>query len=432
MNLRDIRKKHRVIDLFVDLAEIPSPSFKEKEVADTISEILSIHGVENRFDSYGNIIAKIPATSGCNNVEPVLLSAHMDVVGGSDRVNVLLNGNYIETDKKRTLGADDKAGVAEIIDVAIEMADLYSKTPHGPIEITFTRDEEHSMTGMENLDTSKLSSKYALILDGESLGVIDHSGAGYTNIFIKVHGGKGGHSGIDIADTTRVSALKVLAEVDACIPQGVYKQDDSGVITSVNAASFVGGSAGMYLGEKIKDLFIDKVKSVPDELKTENIMHSTARNSMTNIIAQEAYSVYSLRSSDPKVEKELVDKIKRDIDKLVAKYERRIKIEVIVKKHLKPFVKSDDSLLRDVVVDAANLSQIDYKLSSFHAGAETHLLSNDKVNAKGEKFLPLLLGVANIYNMHSCNESLDWQSLVRGREWVKNIILEFAKHNEKR
>ena len=63
MNLRDIRKKHRVIDLFVDLAEIPSPSFKEQELAETITEILSIHGIDSKFDSYGNIIAKIPATS---------------------------------------------------------------------------------------------------------------------------------------------------------------------------------------------------------------------------------------------------------------------------------------------------------------------------------------------------------------------------------
>jgi tripeptide aminopeptidase len=432
MNLRDIRKQHRVVDLFVDLAEIPSPSFKEKEVAETISEILSIHGIESKFDSYGNIIAKIPASSDCKHVEPLLLSAHMDVVGGSDQVNIVLNDKFIETDKKRTLGADDKAGVAAIIDVAIEMADLYTKLSHGPIEITFTRDEEHSMTGMHNLDTSMLSSKYGLILDGESLGVIDHSGAGYTNIFVKVHGGKGGHSGIDIGDTTRVSALKVLAEVDACIPQGVVKEDESGVITSVNAASFIGGTAGMFLGEKIKDLFAEKAKIIPDELKTENIMHTVARECMTNIISQEAYAAYSLRSSDPKVEKELVDKIKRDVDKLIAKYERRIKIEIIVQKHLKPFVKAEDSFLRDLVKDAAIKSAIEPKLSSFHAGAETHLLSNEKFNAKGEKFLPLLLGIANIYNMHSCEESLDWASLVRGREWLKSIVLEFAKQNEKR
>lgn len=431
MKLQDIRKKHRVIDLFIDLAEIPSPSFKERELAETISEILSIHGIDSKFDSYGNIIAKIPASSNCRNAEPILLSAHMDVVGGSDPVNIVLNDKYIETDKKRTLGADNKAGVAAIIDVAIEMADLYSPLSHGPIEITFTRDEEHSMSGMHNLDTKKLSSKYALIVDGERLGVIDRSGAGYTNIFIKVHEGKGGHSGIDIADKTRVSALKVLAELDSMIPQGVYKQDATGVITSINAASFIGGSSGMFMGEKIKDLFQQKPKTFPDELKTENIMATVSRNSMTNIIAQEAYATYSLRSSDPTAEKELLDKIKRNIDSLITKYERRIKIEIIVHKHLKPFVESNDKTLEEILEKSAESLNITTKVASFHAGAETHILSNEKVNAKGEKFLPLLLGIANIYNMHSPNESLDWQSLVLGRDWLKNTILEFAKKNEK-
>jgi di/tripeptidase len=428
MNLRDIRKKHRVIDLFVDLAEIPSPSLKEQELANTISEILSIHGIESKFDSYGNIIAKIPASADCKNVEPILLSAHMDVVGGSDRVNIVLNNQRIETDKKRTLGADNKAGIAAIIDVAIEMSDLYSSLHHGPIEITFTRDEEHSMTGIKELDTKKLSSKYALILDGERLGVIDNSGAGYTNIFVKVHSGKGGHSGIDIADTTRVNALKVLSELDCNIPQGVYKKDETGVITSINAASFIGGSSGMYLGEAIKDIF--KSKNIPKDFTTEEIMETTSKNSMTNIISQKAYAVYSLRSSDPEAEKELVNKIKKNVDNLVAKYERRIKIDLIVQKHLKPFVKSDDTTLVEILKNSAEKLNINAKVSSFHAGAETHVLSNEKTNAKGEKFLPLLVGIANIYNMHSSEESLDWESLVLGRDWLRDIVLEFANNNE--
>lgn len=430
MNLREIRKKYRVIDLFVDLAEIPSPSFKEKALAETISEILSIHDIDSRFDSYGNIIAKIPASSDCKNIEPILLSAHMDVVGGSDPVNVILNGKFIETDKKRTLGADNKAGIAAIIDVAIEIADVYKGLSHGPVEITFTRDEEHSMTGIQNLDTSKISSKYALILDGESLGVIDHSGAGYTNVFIKISEGKGGHSGIDIADTTRINSLKVLSELDSAIPQGIYKKDETGVITSINAASFIGGSSGMLLGEKIKDLFTEKPRQFPDELKTENIMSFVSRNSMTNIIPQEAYGAYSLRSSDPKVEKELILKIQKSVDTLVAKYERRIKIEIITKKHLKPFTEAEDKTLEKAVEQAALNVGITPKISCFHAGAETHVLSNEKLNSKKEKFLPLLLGVANIYNMHSSNESLDWQSLILGKDWLREIILGFVKQNE--
>ena len=81
---------------------------------------------------------------------------------------------------------------------------------------------------------------------------------------------------------------------------------------------------------KIKDLFQEKPKQLPDDTKSENIMHYTSRNAMTNIIAQEAYATYSLRSSCPKTEKELLDKIKKSIDTLVAKYERRIKIDLVI------------------------------------------------------------------------------------------------------
>ena len=88
----------------------------------------------------------------------------------------------------------------------------------GPIEISFTRDEETGMTGIINLDTSKIHSKHALIIDGERLGELDTEGAGFTNLYIKVHGGKGGHSGTNISEKDRISALKVLSELDLLIP----------------------------------------------------------------------------------------------------------------------------------------------------------------------------------------------------------------------
>lgn len=430
MPLKDIRKKYRVIDLFVDLAEIPSPSFKEKPLADTIIEIFQIHNIDAKLDSYGNVIAKIPASSGYQKVPPILLSAHMDVVGGSSPIKIQLNNNFIETDKTRTLGADCKAGIAVIMDVAMEMVDLYSNLNHGPIEITFTRDEEYSMSGIKNLDTSSINSKYALVLDADKLGTIDIAGAGYTNIFVKIYEGKGGHSGIDIADTTRVSAIKVLTELDTLIPQGVIKKDDTGVIASMNCGAILGGSAGMCLSETISDLLNEKTKKLPANLITKEITETTIRNSMTNIIACNACAIYSLRSSDKKLEKQTIDEIKHNINKLLKKYENRIKIDVAINRHLKPFEEAEDKTLTNILQTAAVQAQIDTNIESFHAGAETHILSNDKLNAKKEKFLPLLIGVANIYNMHSNDEKLDYQSLIKGREWLKNSILELAK-NEK-
>lgn len=148
MNLEELRLKYRLIDLFSTLAEIPSPSKKEFELSEKIIEIFNNAGISSEYDSYNNIIAKLPASEGYESVQPILLSAHMDVVGGSEPVNIRLSQDdkYIETDKTRTLGADDKVGVAAIIDLAISLSSPGSKTKHGPIEMIFTRDEEMGMT----------------------------------------------------------------------------------------------------------------------------------------------------------------------------------------------------------------------------------------------------------------------------------------------
>ncbi|MEI7473886.1 MAG: M20/M25/M40 family metallo-hydrolase [bacterium] len=431
MNLEQIKKEHRVIDLFCELAEIPSPSGKEKQVSERIIEILSIHGIAAKYDTFGNVIAKIPASSGCKNIPSLLLSAHMDVVGGSDAVNLKLskNGVFIETDKTRTLGADNKAGVAAIMDLLIGLNSLDSKTSHGMLEATFTKDEEMGMTGIRNLDTSKLKSKYVIVADGEKLGEHDVAGAGFTNVYINVTGGKGGHSGINISDIDRISAIKILTEIDSKIPQGVFKQTDKGVVTSINAGVIIGGSAGGYFNEAIKDTIanIKTQKNILPKYAAKEAMKTISQESPLNIISSEAYISYSLRSSEIEPEEELLNIIKNIVSETEKKYNGKIKVEVVIQKHLKPFLKSENNPLSKAISIAANNLEINSKESVFHAGAETHIYANEKTNEKGEKFLPILVGLANIENMHSSDEKLDWKSLAKGREWLEETINEFSK-----
>lgn len=427
MTLENFRKTHRLLDIFVEIAEIPSPSMKEQEVTEKILEIFSIYGIRAIKDSYGNIIAKIPATKECRNVPPILLSAHMDVVGGSDKVVVQLSkcNKYIETDKKRTLGADNKAGIAAIIDLAVNFADLNNETEHGPIEITFTRDEESGMSGIRNLDTSILSSEYCLIADGEYLGELDTEGAGITHVYISVTGGKGGHSGIDVKDKSRINAIKVISEIAAQIPQGVYKDSENGVITSINAGVTIGGAAGIYLHDKIKEIKDDE--NWAEQISTNNFMPHIAQNSYLNMISQEAYTSYSIRSSDKNNEKELIELIKTKAQEINGKYNGMIDIDIIVQDHIPPFKKSDDNFLTDVILKAAEKCKIKSKPSIFHAAAETHILANEKVNLQGKNFKPVIVGVANLKNIHSSDEKMEWKSFIEGRKWLEQIIIEFAE-----
>lgn len=415
MSIEAIAKDHSVLATFIELVKIPSPSFKEAQVAKKIIEILRKENITVRQDNYGNVIAVLEANNSTK--PPLLLSAHMDVVGGSEPVNLRLSddGKCIETDKTRTLGADDKAGVAVIIDVLIYLKN-HKELSHPKIEAVFTRDEEFSMTGVKNLDTSKLEAQNALMLDGSDLGECNVEGASFINLYIAVKNGKGGHSGIDIDDETRVSANKVLAELVNEIPQGVYKKNSKGVITSINSGVLIGGSAGAYLVNNKNELVLNN----PNQAMVDLI-----KGSFVNIIATDAYASYSIRSSEPENQQELIEKIEHFVNVLNKKYTGKITIESKFEEHLKPFVKDDNDEFVELVLASAHKHNIPSKVSSFHAGAETHVMQNNKLNANNKKFKPLLLGIADIYNMHSNNEKVDYQSLVKGRDWILEIILNY-------
>lgn len=71
------------------------------------------------------------------------------------------------------------------------------------------------MTGIHNVKFDEIDSEYVLVLDADKLGQIQISGASYTNGTLKVETFKGGHSGIDIGDKTRLNAVKLIGELIA-------------------------------------------------------------------------------------------------------------------------------------------------------------------------------------------------------------------------
>lgn len=408
----NIRKEHKLIDLFCTLAQIPSPSLKEEKVTQKILSIFKENGIEAQKDSYGNIKAKITATDSTK--KPLLLSSHMDVVGDDSPVNIRLNGNIIETDKTRTLGADDKAGVAAAIMLAIELS-KNKELKHGGLEIVFTRDEEQNMTGIHNLKMEELEAEHVLVMDADKLGQVQIAGADYTKLTLFVEGLKGGHSGIDIDDTTRLNAAKLVAELVNKIPQGVYKKDEYGVVTSINLGVIIGGGI---------ETAIDNIKC--SDIKSNKYQNEILEKAITNVINTKAGATYSIRSSSRKYENELIKEIESIVDNFNKKYSQLALAKIETAEHLPPFEKSDDETMINVAKEASKNLNIDIEISSFHAGAETHIYAN-KENKYGTKFKPVLIGVADISNMHSSNEQMDYTSYLKGYELVKEIFKVYNK-----
>ena len=412
-NLETLRKENEVLDIFCNLVSIPSPSLKEEKVIERILSFCLDNGIEARQDNYGNVYIKVPATD--SSKEPIMLSSHMDVVGDDSPINIYLDEEGFIHAKGRTLGADDKVGVACALKLAKDLANDVFPCPHGGLEVTFTRDEETGMSGVEHVEFNKIQSKYILVCDADKLGQLQISGASYTNAKITVKGLKGGHSGIDIGDKTRFNAAKLIAELLAEFPQGAYYTDETGVITSCNLGAIVAGGIQ------------NSVASIVEKgIKTNDYITEIMKKTSTNIINTLGMASYSIRSASVAKENELKDLMKSIVDKFNEKYSGLAEAKIEFEVHLLPFEKAEDNRIEKAHTRACEAAGIKNDISSFHAGAETHIYCHNK-NSKGETFMPVLLGLADVYNMHSAEEKVDYKTLLKGYEIIKNTFVEFNK-----
>lgn len=382
MDLTKIRKEYELVDLFCNLAEIPSPSLKEENVANWIKKYCDNNNIPCEFDNYHNVYINIPASEPTK--PSILLSSHMDVIGDDSPVKPYLDGELIRA-QGRTLGADDKAGVANALYLAKTVAN--SDMKHGGLEVVFTRDEESGMSGIKHVDFSQLKSKYVLVCDSDSLGQLMTSGASYTLATIEVNSFRGGHSGIDIADRTRENAAKLIADIVANLPQGVFYSDkDHNVVTSCNIGGIVSGN--------------------PD---------------VTNVINTYGKATYSIRSSSRKYEQELKDRMVFEVEEFNKEYKGVAQAKVEFEEHLPPFEKADDEYIPVLFEAVAKKVGVTPEISSFHAGAETHIYAN-KQNSHGENFAPYLVGLADVCNMHSPEENVNYKSILKGQDLIQEFF----------
>lgn len=385
MDINEIRKEHELIDLFCNLAEIPSPSLHEENVAKWIKDYCEKNNMACRLDDYGNVRIEIPATDF--NKESLLLSAHMDVIGDDSPVKTYLDNNGNIHAEGRTLGADDKAGVANALLFAKEVAN--SDTKHGGLECIFTRDEESGMSGIRHVNFKDIKSKYILVCDSDTLGQLETAGASYTLVKIKVKSHKAGHSGIDIGDKTRANAAKLIADLISQLPQGVFYEENGKVVTSCNLGGIQAGNINV-----------------------------------TNIINPEAAVSYSIRSSNRKKEDELKSIMTSTVEEFAKAHSDLADVSIEFEEHLPPFEKVDDEFIPILFETAAKIAGVEPDITTFHAGAETHIYANE-TNSKDEKFVPYLVGLATVCNMHTADEYLDYKSILKGHELLKEIFKAF-------
>ena len=220
-----------------------------KELAKELSSLgLICEGV----DKYGYVYATLPATR--EGKSSIALIAHMDTspeasgegvrpaiieyLGGDIVLNeaegiVMRAQDYptlsdyvgkrlIVTDGTTLLGADDKAGIAEIMS-ALEII-IKEQKPHGEISVVFTPDEEIG-EGADNLDLSKISADYAYTVDGGALGEVEYENFNAASAAVTVKG-RVIHPGS--AKGRMKNAARIICEFNSMLPDGEIPERTEG------------------------------------------------------------------------------------------------------------------------------------------------------------------------------------------------------------
>ena len=209
-----------------------------------VEEMKGLGIADARVDDKGYVYGHIPATPGCENKPSLGLVAHMDTVADAsgenikpqiienyDGKDVVLKGSgdilkvdefpylaelkgrtLITTDGTTLLGADDKAGIAEILTVADEI--IKEGLPHGKICIGFTPDEEIAR-GAKHFDVEGFGADYAYTLDGDEEGEIQFENFNASTAFITIHG-VSVHTGS--AKDVMVNSQTIATEIHQMLP----------------------------------------------------------------------------------------------------------------------------------------------------------------------------------------------------------------------
>lgn len=209
---------------------------------------------EVEMDEYGYVMGSIPATPGCEHAPVIGFIAHVDTApdmsgkdvkpqiienyhGGDIRLNEELTmrvadfpelaffkgHTLITTDGTTLLGADDKAGVAEIM-TAAEYLLAHPEIKHGKIRIGFTPDEEIGR-GVDHFNVERFGAKFAYTMDGSIEGELEYENFNAASAKLTVNG-RNIHPGY--AKGKMINSLQVVCDLHGLLPEAMRPEATAG------------------------------------------------------------------------------------------------------------------------------------------------------------------------------------------------------------
>ncbi len=275
-------KTKEILKWFAEISKIPRCSKNESAICRWLVNWAKENHFDVKTDRVNNVLIKVPGSPGYENSSTVVIQGHLDMVCektpdsghdfSKDPIKFVYDGDWLTADKT-TLGADNGIAVAAAMTLALD-----KKTPHPPLELLFTVDEETGLTGASALEPGFINGQVLINLDSEDEGyfTVGCAGGVNTNLSIpfpvmdvpadeqlmKITGGgmKGGHSGIDI-NKEKANAIKIMTQTLHLIRQTV----------DIRLADIFGGTAHNAIPRDIEAfIFVpahacEKVKTITAE-----------------------------------------------------------------------------------------------------------------------------------------------------------------------
>ncbi|GAB6929894.1 tripeptidase T [Paenibacillus sp. JCM 10914] len=299
--------EERIIQEFMELVQIDSETKYETEISRVLQEKFGAFGFEILEDDTkertghgaGNLIMTWGA-EGAEHAPKLLFTCHMDTVAPGVGIKPTLGEDgWIRSDGTTILGADDKAGIAALLEGIRVIQE--QNIPHGQIQFVITVGEESSLVGSRALDPKVLDADIGFALDSNGeLGSIAVAAPTQAKIKMIIKG-KSAHAGVNPEDG--ISAIQVASKAISKMKLGRIDHE-----TTANIGKFQGGGATNVVCDYVQ---IDaEARSIVQEKVDQQVngmreaLETTVRdhNASCEFISEIVYPAFSFNEHDEVVQ----------------------------------------------------------------------------------------------------------------------------------
>jgi len=335
--------RYVVIDTQSDAKSPSQPSTeKQKDLGRVlVEELLEIGVADAHLDEHGYVYATIPSNTSKNNVPVICFCSHMDTApdfsgtnvkpqivrnyqGGDiklpgDRSQVIRTADYpvletlighdiVTSDGTTLLGADDKAGIAEIM-AAAEFLIGNPDIKHGTIRILFTTDEEIGR-GVDKVDLKKLGADFGYTMDGGAAGSIEDETFSADAVEIAVKG-VAIHPGF--AYGKMENAIKIAGDIVARLPRDMAPETTKGRDGFIHPTGVSGVMEKANVSFIIRDFTEEGLKSKEALLEniTKQVMENYPGSTYTFTVKEQYRNMKVVLDRNPEIVEYAVEAIRR-------------------------------------------------------------------------------------------------------------------------